>query len=300
MRSTPTTRNVFAAPKHGNVSSAGAPDAPVRSRPNAQGRFIPEYAKYSVGTPGVASSKTPCTDIVSGVRRVILGWPPTSSYAKIPPVGQPVESGLVRVPRAPPLTARSEKSFVNVNLRVPDLAKQSTPRRSNLAAFTLNNPLRYLDPDGLDSTSNLSHWTDTFGQDRSARVHAAGGDDMTYSMAKKAYWDAYMTALWNGGGGSVNTGITVDNACDGVHGVCEYDAPPAQDPIFWEDLSTVARGGEVVPFLERPMADMHDQEAFKRWQSRYWREYEQAVGTYGSIFGALIGVGCGSFPAGQS
>ena len=35
-------------------------------------------------------------------------------------------------------------------LRVPDLGKQSTPRRSNLAVFSLNNPVRYLDPDGRD------------------------------------------------------------------------------------------------------------------------------------------------------
>ena len=35
-------------------------------------------------------------------------------------------------------------------LRVPDAAQMSTPRRANLYAFTLQNPLRYLDPDGLD------------------------------------------------------------------------------------------------------------------------------------------------------
>ena len=39
-------------------------------------------------------------------------------------------------------------------LRVPDLAKQSTPRRSNLGAFSLNNPVRYMDPDGRDSVSS--------------------------------------------------------------------------------------------------------------------------------------------------
>ncbi len=35
-------------------------------------------------------------------------------------------------------------------LRVPDAAQMSTPRRANIYAFTLNNALRYMDPDGLD------------------------------------------------------------------------------------------------------------------------------------------------------
>jgi RHS repeat-associated protein len=34
---------------------------------------------------------------------------------------------------------------------VPDLAKAGTPRRANLYQFSLSNPLRYIDPDGLDS-----------------------------------------------------------------------------------------------------------------------------------------------------
>ena len=38
-------------------------------------------------------------------------------------------------------------------LRVPDLGSQSTPRRSNLLAFSLNNPVRYIDPDGRDSVN---------------------------------------------------------------------------------------------------------------------------------------------------
>jgi len=42
-----------------------------------------------------------------------------------------------------------------VYLRIPDLGKLSTPRRSNLAAFSLNNPIRYLDPDGTDSVAPL-------------------------------------------------------------------------------------------------------------------------------------------------
>ncbi len=33
---------------------------------------------------------------------------------------------------------------------VPDLAKQSTPRRAHLYEFSLNNPVRYIDPDGAN------------------------------------------------------------------------------------------------------------------------------------------------------
>jgi len=36
-------------------------------------------------------------------------------------------------------------------VRVPDLAKQSTPRRANVYAFSLHNPLRFIDPDGQDT-----------------------------------------------------------------------------------------------------------------------------------------------------
>ena len=34
---------------------------------------------------------------------------------------------------------------------VPDAAQQVTPRRANIYAFSLNNPLRYIDPDGCDA-----------------------------------------------------------------------------------------------------------------------------------------------------
>ncbi len=38
-------------------------------------------------------------------------------------------------------------------LRAPELASRSTPRRSQVFLFALNNPNRYFDPDGLDSGS---------------------------------------------------------------------------------------------------------------------------------------------------
>lgn len=38
---------------------------------------------------------------------------------------------------------------------LPDLAKGGTPRRANLYQFSLNNPLRYVDPDGKDSKPTL-------------------------------------------------------------------------------------------------------------------------------------------------
>src|SRR5262249_44125396 len=39
---------------------------------------------------------------------------------------------------------------------VPNLAMASTPRRAGIYAFSLNNPLMYLDPDGLDSAPGVS------------------------------------------------------------------------------------------------------------------------------------------------
>ena len=45
---------------------------------------------------------------------------------------------------------------------VPDMAMLSTPRRANLYAFSLQNPLRYMDPDGRDSAQSV--WNPT-GQD---------------------------------------------------------------------------------------------------------------------------------------
>jgi RHS repeat-associated protein len=39
-------------------------------------------------------------------------------------------------------------------VRLPDLAHLSSPRRANVYGFSLNNSLRYLDPDGLDATGN--------------------------------------------------------------------------------------------------------------------------------------------------
>ena len=38
-------------------------------------------------------------------------------------------------------------------VRLPDLAHLSAPRRANVYGFSLNNPLRYMDPDGLDSSA---------------------------------------------------------------------------------------------------------------------------------------------------
>ncbi len=40
-------------------------------------------------------------------------------------------------------------------LRIPELGSQSTPRRSNVAAFSLNNPIRYVDPDGRSPVGEL-------------------------------------------------------------------------------------------------------------------------------------------------
>ena len=107
-------------------------------------------------------------------------------------------------------------------LRAPDIAKQSTMRRSNLAVFSLNNPVRYIDPDGLDSQNGMTHWTDSFNSDRSARVAAAGADDTTGTEEHRRYMDALVAYFFSGRGGATGaTGVTTGNACDGIHGVCE-------------------------------------------------------------------------------
>lgn len=115
-------------------------------------------------------------------------------------------------------------------LRVPDLAKLSTPRRSNLSIFSLNNPVRYIDPDGRDSgSSNLPSMTgfsvapsEAFNADVASRQAGDGG----YAKANCAHFSSMwcvMTDLWGASAGlghGGGAGTTVENACDGLHGVC--------------------------------------------------------------------------------
>ena len=62
-------------------------------------------------------------------------------------------------------------------LRAPDLASRSTPRRSQTFMFSLNNPNRYLDPDGLDAN---------------IRIHAG---DLSSYRSEKERSDSYRAQL---------------------------------------------------------------------------------------------------------
>ena len=80
-------------------------------------------------------------------------------------------------------------------VRIPDLAKQSTPRRSNVAAFSLNNPVRYVDPDGLDSmaTPSSGDASNVCSQDASGRCTVEGDGAAAYDGEKG--WLASNTAV---------------------------------------------------------------------------------------------------------
>jgi RHS repeat-associated protein len=60
-------------------------------------------------------------------------------------------------------------------LRAPDLASLSTARRAQTFVFSLNNPNRYIDPDGLDSEPGLNSCTPHQGGFRAAMDKHAGG-----------------------------------------------------------------------------------------------------------------------------
>ena len=117
-------------------------------------------------------------------------------------------------------------------LRVPDAAQMSTPRRANLYAFTLQNPLRYLDPDGLDPTFH------------SGTSHQGG---FRAAMAKQQ-----QGAIYGGGGGTIDTPSKDPMDCGtSAPGVCDPDAagtyisPPPDvievpSPVFSSFSSTTA------------------------------------------------------------
>jgi RHS repeat-associated protein len=106
--------------------------------------------------------------------------------------------------------------------RVPDAAQASSPRRANVYVFSLQNSLRYLDPDGLDSRGPVEAPIDPVTQ----RMHDLAGrdDDQTGTMAKKAAEDAYWRSLWRRGSSGNNMGDR--GPCGG--GLCEQhdDTPP--------------------------------------------------------------------------
>ncbi|MBL9020034.1 MAG: hypothetical protein JNL83_37965, partial [Myxococcales bacterium] len=117
-------------------------------------------------------------------------------------------------------------------LRVPDLGKQSTPRRSNLGVFSLNNPVRYMDPDGRDANVNALAGYRSEGEnmdrDRAKNVMSEGG-----YVGGCANFTSQCPLIPYAAGGSGSMGpLTSRNACDGIHGVCEK-------PTQVEDLEAV-------------------------------------------------------------
>jgi len=108
-------------------------------------------------------------------------------------------------------------------LRLPDSAQMSTPRRANIYAFTLNNALRYVDPDGLDpkQAGALSSY-------RSEKeVSEAGRAANMASDGWEQGCDAYMPSGWcNGSGGSSSSSMWNSDPCNGVTSVCNGPVEP--------------------------------------------------------------------------
>ena len=86
-------------------------------------------------------------------------------------------------------------------LRIPDLGKQSTPRRSNLAAFSLNNPVRYMDPDGLDSkgawskSSSQGGFEAAMAKEGTGAIHGGVEGQSARDQAVEDFMQAGRTAL---------------------------------------------------------------------------------------------------------
>lgn len=118
-------------------------------------------------------------------------------------------------------------------LRIPDLGKQSTPRRSNLAVFSLNNPIRYVDPDGLDATSgylpSMSGFSvapsEAFNADVARRQSGDGGyvgSDCSH-FSWRCHWGFYQ----GGGASSSSSSFPI---CHGGRGYCGSGAPEDLSP----------------------------------------------------------------------
>jgi RHS repeat-associated protein len=112
-------------------------------------------------------------------------------------------------------------------LRVPDAAQMSTPRRANIYQFSLNNPLRYLDPDGLDPSSKPPDSRDGEG------------------MCKKA----------DGGGCTMETGSAVTDSA-------WADAAMAQAQAFAEELVVQNEVAAAQTELEKSAAESAQPQSF--------------------------------------
>ncbi len=107
-------------------------------------------------------------------------------------------------------------------LRVPDAAQLSSPRRANIYAFSLNNSLRYMDPDGLDARGpspgidSYKSEMETSAAGRAANMASDGG------MVGGCEWfssECGGGASSEGGAVSSNFGDPSD-PCNGVTSVC--------------------------------------------------------------------------------
>ena len=71
----------------------------------------------------------------------------------------------------------------------PDWAKQSTPRRASLYQFSLNNPLRFLDPNGLDAVGVGQFFDHTDSNSVAGQGAAVEGGGWGAFAAEGGTWD---------------------------------------------------------------------------------------------------------------
>ncbi|MBA3391790.1 MAG: hypothetical protein H0T89_04050 [Deltaproteobacteria bacterium] len=92
-------------------------------------------------------------------------------------------------------------------LRLPALAQLSSPRRANLHTFTLQNPMRYMDPDGLDASPSQPGRGAHMGP-----CEAGPNGGCTYDSGPAAYDGE--TKWLNGWSGTKDCGSSAPGVCD--------------------------------------------------------------------------------------
>ncbi len=106
-------------------------------------------------------------------------------------------------------------------LRLPDKAQMSTPRRANIYAFTLNNALRYVDPDGLDPKLPASGGALSY---RSEMEASAAGRASNMAADNWTQGCDLTGGCGEGGGGDSQSNYSMwgdpSDPCNGVTSVC--------------------------------------------------------------------------------
>lgn len=118
---------------------------------------------------------------------------------------------------------------------VPDLGKSGAPRRANLYTYTLNNSLRYSDPDGLDADQH--HWSndEIIGADRAGRESESEWADDHRVHANGTTWSS---------GASSNLGPDSNGNCRGVWSGCiNEESIGAAIFRFWATADLKAASG---------------------------------------------------------